>query len=119
MAGNIRLELTGEEETGTAPSLGSVALQPSAAPLRTLRLSIETSEPAGLEALRHARRSMLREEWTLGRESGEASLETAIFSPSEILWTAPASERSRCLEKVKELEARANRALTEIASRRK
>jgi hypothetical protein len=119
MAGTICLELSGDEEAGIAPSLDSVALQASPESLRTLRLSIETSDPAGLEALRHARRSMLREEWTLGREPGEASLETAVFSPSEILWTAPASERSRCLEKLKELEARANRALTEIASRRK
>ena len=49
---------------------------------------------------------------------GEPSLETAIFSPTEISWTVPASERARAADRLRELEARANRALSEISRRR-
>ena len=59
---------------------------------------------------------MLREEWTLGsREPGEPSLETAMFSAEEIRWTVPLSQRARCLERLAELEARADRTLRELS----
>lgn len=105
----IRLEAAGE--AAPAPSDGSTALQPSRRPFLTLRFRISAPDAAGLEALRYARRSMLREEWTLGRDPEEPSLESAIFSAAGITWTVPLSQRSRCLERLAELEARANRAL--------
>jgi hypothetical protein len=114
MSQPISIELVAEDPAGDAPSIGSVALQSSPDPMRTLRLAIRVADPEGLDALRHARRSILREEWTLGRANGEASLETAVFSPSEIEWTVPASERAGCLEKLGELEARANRLLQDL-----
>ena len=52
--------------------------------------------PDSLEALRYARRSMLREEWTRGIEEGEPSLEEAIFSAFEVVWSVP-GRRARAL----------------------
>jgi hypothetical protein len=82
----------------------------------TLRFRL-VAETDSLEALRYARRSMLREEWTRGTEDGEPSLEEAIFSAFEVVWTVPADERERCRAKLAELVERANRALTELAPR--
>lgn len=103
-----------EEGSGHSASEGSAALQTSPDFLLTLRVAISAPDPAGLEALRHARRSMLREEWTLGTDPGEASLESAIFSATEISWTVPFSQRDRCRERLVELEMRANRALQQL-----
>jgi len=114
MSSEIRLEVIGEETPGRAPAEGSAALQLSADSLLTLRLAISTPDPAGLEALRHARRSILREEWTLGREPDEPSLESAIFSATEVSWTVPLTQRQRCRERLVELETRANRALRDL-----
>jgi hypothetical protein len=82
----------------------------------TLRFRL-IAEADSLEALRYARRSMLREEWTRGTEDGEPSLEEAIFSAFEVVWTVPSDERERCRAKLAELVERANRALTELAPR--
>jgi len=76
-----------------------------------------SAEADSLEALRYARRSMLREEWTRGTEEGEPSLEEAIFSPSEVVWTVPVDERERCRAKLTELVERANKALAELTPR--
>jgi len=114
----IRLEVAAEESVGSEPTDGTAALALSEEPLCRLRISIEVPDPAALEALRHARRSVLREEWTLGRATGEPSLETAVFSSSEILWSVPASQRSRSMERLAELEARANRAWLELSPRK-
>ena len=114
MISPIHIDFVGEDPAGHAPSRGSAALEESEDPQRILRLVIRSEDPGGLEALRYARRSLLREELTLGLETGEPSLETAVFSSSEIVWTVPAAERQRCLEKLAELEARANRTLREL-----
>lgn len=111
---DIRLETIAEELMGDAPSDGSVALQHAEESLLRLRLQVCAPDDAGLDALRHARRSMLREERTLGREPGEPSLEEAVFSPVEVAWTVPRSRREWCLERLSELERRANRALEEL-----
>jgi hypothetical protein len=114
MSSEIRLEVVAEENHGYAPADGSAALKPSPDSLLTLRLAISAPDPAGLEALRHARRSILREEWTLGREPDEPSLESAVFSATEVSWTVPLTQRQRCRERLLELETRANRALREL-----
>jgi len=113
MGSPIRFEAAAED---AAPAWleGSAALQPSPDHLVTLRFRITALDAAGLEALRHARRSMLREEWTLGLDPEEPSLESAIFSVKQILWTVPLSRRARCRERLAELERRANRALQEL-----
>src|SRR5262245_35043538 len=113
----IHLQIVWEDAPETASSRGSVALAAAPDARLTLRASIEAPGISGLEALRHARRSILREEWTLGSEPGAPTLETAEFSSSEIVWTVPVAQTERCLEKLAELEARANRALRELPSR--
>jgi hypothetical protein len=114
MSSDIHLEAIAEEGPGIASSQGTAALKTSPDALLTLRFAISTPDPAGLDALRHARRSILREEWTLGRDPDEPSLESAIFSASEVTWTVPGSQRERCRERLTELETRANRALRDL-----
>lgn len=80
----------------------------------TLRFLLSTEDPASLEALRNARRSLLREELTRGRDSDEPSLEDAVFSASEILWEVSPAQRPRCLEKLEGLRRRANLLLSEV-----
>jgi hypothetical protein len=106
-------------EIGDAPgsvawSGDSTAPHLSGAPC-TLRFRL-SAEADSLEALRYARRSMLREEWTRGIEEGEPSLEEAIFSAFEVVWSVPADELERCRAKLAELVDRANRTLAELAS---
>jgi len=100
-----------------APSAESTApaLEPG---MCTLRFRLSSTDSESLEALRYARRSMLREEWTRGVEEGEASLEGAVFSATEVVWSVPALERQRCREKLDELVDRANRTLAELTARR-
>ena len=117
MRSGIRLELIGEEAVGPAPEVGSALRKPAPDSLWTLRFAIASTDASGLDAVRHARRSMLREEWTLGREPGEPSLETAMFSAEEICWTVPLAQRTRCIDRLAELESRAARALFELSGR--
>lgn len=84
----------------------------------TLRFHLGCHDADGLEALRYARRSMLREEWTRGIEAGEPSLEGAVFSAFEVVWSVSAEERQRCIEKLSELVERANRVMAELAAQR-
>jgi hypothetical protein len=83
----------------------------------TLRCRLAVPDDASLEALRYARRAMLREEWTLGVAEGEPSLEEAVFSAFEVSWSVRASERERGREKLLELAERANRALRSSTGR--
>jgi len=107
-------------EVGDAPEpvarTGDSTAQQLSGAACTLRFRL-VAEADSLEALRYARRSMLREEWTRGTEDGEPSLEEAIFSAFEVVWTVPADERERCRAKLSELVERANRALIELAPR--
>ncbi|HEX9688316.1 MAG TPA: hypothetical protein VGB47_04495 [Thermoanaerobaculia bacterium] len=79
----------------------------------TLRFLFSPTGGTGLEALRNARRALLREEWTRGRDPDEPSLEDAVFSTKEILWVVRPEQRFRCLQKLEELRRRANQLLTE------
>lgn len=94
---------------------GSSALELYGEPCQTLRFRLTGARDESLEALRHARRSLLREEWTLGREGDTPSLEDALFSPSEIVWVVRPEQREACVRKLEELLERANRALEELA----
>ena len=82
----------------------------------TLRFRLASSDDRSLEALRYARRAMLREEWTRGVEEGEPSLEDAVFSAFDVVWSVPAAARARCRTKLEELVIRANRALAEMSA---
>lgn len=77
----------------------------------SLQFAFADTDSHAIDAIRHARRSMLREEWTLGRGPGEPSLEDAVFSPMGVVWVVPADQQSWCLKKVEDLAGRAERAL--------
>lgn len=96
-----------------APFAGTSALSSDPAAVETLRFRIRAEQEA-LDALRHARRSMLREEWTLGRAEGQPSLEDAMFSPEGIVWPVRRDQHPLCFEKIRELEARVERTLAEL-----
>ena len=78
----------------------------------TLRFLVSVDGETGLEALRFARRSLLREEWTRGREADEPSLEDAVFSPTQIVWVIAPDQRPAALAKIEELRRRANLLLS-------
>lgn len=80
----------------------------------TLRFLVAVDSGAGLEALRFARRSLLREEWTRGRDADEPSLEDAVFSPTQIVWVVGPGQRAAALGKLEELRRRANLLLSEM-----
>ena len=80
----------------------------------TLRFLLSAEGQEELEALRNARRGLLREEWTRGRDTDEPSLEDAVFSPTEILWVVRPEQRPVCLQKLEELRRRANLLLSEM-----
>ena len=112
-----RLVFSEAEEAGRSPrpsgDSSAARLEPETL---TLRFRIRATDDLGLEALRYARRAMLREEWTRGLEEGEPSLEDAVFSALEVVWSIPADERARCRAKLDELLERANRALAELSA---
>ncbi len=85
----------------------------------TLRFRLTSADPRSLEALRYARRAMLREEWTRGVEEGEPLLEEAVFSADEVIWAVDLAVRARCRGKLEELVARANRALADLSASRR
>jgi hypothetical protein len=111
----IRL-VPGSESNAGLPSEGSSALlpQPDSEEAVTMRFRVHADGLEELEALRHARRMMIREETTLGLSENEASLDQAIFSAAEIVWTALPGQRESCLHKIEELARRANRAFEEM-----
>jgi hypothetical protein len=106
-----RQEPIGRSGGSTAPVLegGAVALH-----CRFL-----SSDADSLEALRYARRAMLREEWTRGVEPGEPSLEEAVFSAFDVVWSVPVGEQERSRAKLLELVERANRAVAELGESRR
>jgi hypothetical protein len=85
----------------------------------SIRCRLSANDGEVLEALRYARRAMLREEWTRGVEEGEPSLEDAVFSAFDIVWRVAEEDRERCLVKLNELLRRANRALLDESGSRR
>jgi hypothetical protein len=80
----------------------------------TLCFRPTSGRPEKLEALREARRAMIREEWTRGLEEGEPALAEAVFSSSLVFWEIPIGEQTRCREKMVALARRANRLLERL-----
>jgi len=82
-----------------------------------LRFALTISTDEDREALRYARRCMIREERTRGLEWDEPSMEDPTLSREEIRWFALASQASWCRSKVTELIERANEAVAEIRAK--
>jgi hypothetical protein len=99
-----------EVTEGSRPSVAEA--EPSA--VETLQYLISADGDEALEALRYARRSLLREERTRGRDPDEPSLEDAVFSPTQIVWTVGTGQRSTALTKLEEVRRRANLLLLEL-----
>ncbi len=109
LSARIQIEV---EAAGTAPGGGVFALADDPMASVELRFRIRAASD-GLEALLHARRSMIREERTLGLREGEPSLEDAVFSTEGILWPVRSDQAALCVEKIALLEARVARTLAE------
>jgi hypothetical protein len=99
------------EPVAFSPGSSAPTLEASAV---TLRFRLTAADDTSLEAVRYARRAMLREERTLGIEDSDPSLEGAVFSATEIQWRVSPLQRERCLEKLTDLVGRANRALEQL-----
>jgi hypothetical protein len=99
----------------TVVSAGSSAPRLQQARLM-LRFRLVSTDDRSLEALRYARRAMLREEWTRGVDADEASLEEAVFSAFDVVWSVPVSARDSSRAKLEELVMRANRALADMSA---
>lgn len=75
----------------------------------TLRFRLQLPSNEDVEALRYARRVLIREERTRGLEWEEPSIEDAVFTVTDVSWSALASQAAWCREKIRELVDRANR----------
>lgn len=95
---------------------GSAALDLAENSCVTVRFAIAAKDSPEVDAIRHARRAMLREEWTLGRAPDDPSLEEAVFSALGVVWVVPADQQASCLKKMDELAARAERALDALVN---
>jgi hypothetical protein len=79
-----------------------------------LRFRLAFGSPDDVEALRYARRVMIREERTRGLEWEEPSIEDAVFSVNDVSWPALASQAAWCREKIAQLVERALRARADV-----
>ena len=75
-----------------------------------LRFQVLLDGDDAMEALRYARRAMIREERTRGLEWDEPSMEDPTFTGNEVRWVALVSQGAWCREKITELVERANRS---------
>jgi len=106
------------EETSEPIGFSAGAAAPNLEePSVTLRCRLLQTDGSSLEALRYARRAMLREERTLGPKDDEPSLEDAVFSAFEVTWPMRVSQSGRGRAKLEELVERANRARRELDAR--
>ncbi len=92
----------------------SLALRFDATRRVFLRFELALEGADALEALRYARRAMIREERTRGLEWDEPSMEDPTLSGTEIRWFLLASQAAWCREKIAELVERANRAIAAL-----
>jgi hypothetical protein len=104
------------ESTLDRPAAGTEALALRYDPSRRtmLRFRLQFGDPEDLDALRYARRAMIREERTRGLEWEEPSMEDPTFTTNEVRWFALTSQAAWCRQKIAELVERANRVVEEL-----
>jgi hypothetical protein len=107
-------ETTTEASPMSGPFRDAVALRFDPSRRVTLRFEMAVAGDDALEALRYARRAMIREERARGLEWDEPSMEDPSLAGQELRWFALASQAAWCREKVADLVERANRALTDL-----
>ncbi|MEO8189689.1 MAG: hypothetical protein ABI682_05055 [Acidobacteriota bacterium] len=94
----------------------AVALRIDLSRRMTLRFDMKLASSGDLEAIRYARRAMIREERTRGIEWDEPSMEDPNLSTTEIRWFVLTSQVAWCRQKIDELVERANRAREALRS---
>lgn len=106
------------ETTDLSPSVGDLsdrlALRFDPTRRIVLRFRLEFRSDQDLDAIRYARRVLIREERTRGLEWEEPSMEDAVFSVPSVSWPALASQAAWCREKMSALIQRANRVREEL-----
>ena len=83
-----------------------------------LRFALDVPGEDAFEAIRYARRSMIREERNRGLGWDEPSMEDLTLSGTEIRWFVLVAQADACRRKLTELVERGNRALDEIRAGR-
>ena len=117
MTDPIRLRETTEVPARVgARDAASLRLDPSRRVMLRFHVSLQGEDE--MEALRYARRAMIREERTRGLEWDEPSMEDPTLSGSEIRWFVLAAQAAWCRQKLAELIDRANRAVEDIRATR-
>jgi len=109
---------TTSEASPTAALRDAVAVRFDPSRRVLLRFEISVCDDESLEALKYARRAMIREERTRGLEWDEPSMEDPSIAGRELRWYALASQAAWCREKLAELIERANRARAELSQLR-
>ena len=118
MSAPITCSETTESAEVAAPTRDAVGLRFDPSRRMMLRFQIRIDDEDGLEALRYARRAMIREERTRGLEWDEPSMEDPTLTGTEIRWFTLAAQAAWCRQKMAELIDRANRAAAEIRASR-
>jgi len=119
MPNSIGFRETTTEASPTAGQLrDAIAVRFDPSRRVTLRFEILLSGDDAVEALRYARRAMIREERTRGLEWDEPSMEDPSIAGRELRWFALASQAAWCRQKIGELVERANRALDDLRAER-
>jgi len=107
---SIQYRETTPTSVGGGENRDAVALRIDPSRRVTLRFALLLEDSQDLEALRYARRAMIREERTRGLDWDEPSMEQPIFTATEIRWFILVSQVAWCREKIADLVSRANRA---------
>jgi hypothetical protein len=116
VSGSIRYRETTDLSSESIDVRDGLALRFDPTRRLTLRFRLQIDSDEDLEALRYARRLMIREERTRGLDWEEPSIDDAVFSVNDICWSALASQAAWCRRKIAELVARANRSRPETDS---
>jgi hypothetical protein len=117
MSTPIQYRETTELSSSGVDARNGLALRFDATRRLTLRFRLELDSDDAVEALRYARRVMIREERTRGLDWEEPSFEDAVFTMTDVSWSVLAAQAAWCREKVRLLVERANRLVPGITPR--
>lgn len=117
MSASIRYKETTDLSSAGVDARNGLALRFDATRRLTLRFRLQLDSDDDVEALRYARRVMIREERMRGLEWDEPSIEDAVFTVTDVSWSVLSSQAAWCREKVRLLVERANRLLPDGSRR--
>ena len=114
MSSSIRYRETTDLTASAVDLRDGLALRFDPTRRLNLRFRLQFDSGEDVEALRYARRVMIREERTRGLEWEEPSIEDAVFTVNDVSWPVLATQAAWCREKVAELVDRAIRVRREL-----